>query len=345
MIRRSARLGRAALALAIALAIPSGALAQAGDVAAEALFEEGVAKLDAGDYPAACPLLERAIAASSSEALGGMLALAECYEKSNRPASAWALYRKVAARAGASGQSSRAAEAESGAARLEPTLPKVRFIAPKDAPPDLRARFGSETIPSKVWDVALPVDPGQLEIKFEADGFVSETVRVVIPSGPSTTDVTAPQPLTMAGVLESRKPELPDEPELPPWYSPPTWTGVSGIIVGATSSAVALAALPLIIDAKSKWDDAVASDCPDGLNRCTSLEGINEARRQGDAATVILGVGLGGLAVGAGMYIGDILVYRAERRREHEEQKRKIERIKLGIAPGGVSATMRFGTW
>ncbi|NUO52576.1 MAG: hypothetical protein HOV80_27330 [Polyangiaceae bacterium] len=53
MIRRSPWLVSAALALAFAFAMPTGAFAQAGDAAAEALFKDGVAKLDAGDYAAA----------------------------------------------------------------------------------------------------------------------------------------------------------------------------------------------------------------------------------------------------------------------------------------------------
>lgn len=301
MIRSSAF----TLALLLGLAaMPRSAGAQAGDTAAEALFKEGAAKLDAGDFAAACPLLERAVAASTSEALGGMLALAECYEKSSRPATAWALYKKVAARAGASGQAPRAAEAESAASRLEPTLPRVRFIAPKDSPPGLRVRYGAEVVPSNVWDVALPIDPGSVRMTFEADGRQPRAVDVEVPATATVTHVAVPVLAPQSSRTPGQGAAPSDKDTGASGLGP---IGIAGVVVGSVGGAAAIASLILAVDAKSKWDEAVEADCPAGLPRCTSLDGIDSARTQGDAGTAMFGVGVGLVAVGAGLLIYDLV--------------------------------------
>lgn len=336
MIRPSARLACGPLALAIALAMPSRSYAQAGDVAAEALFKEGVAKLDAGDFSTACPLLERAIAASTTEALGGMLALAECYEKTSRPASAWALYKKVGARAAAAGQSPRAAEAEGAASRLEPTLPRVRFVPPVDPPPGLRVRYGAEVVPAAVWGVALPMDPGLITMTFEADGREPTQVEVEVPAQTTVTDVPAPSLRAEEGNYDRMRPEHgPIEPAAGPLRP----IGIAGVVVGSVGVAGAIASAVIAADAKSKWDDAVDADCPDGLDRCASLEGIDAARTQGDAGTVAFGVGMGLVAVGAGLLIYDLVTGPSP----------ATPAVGVAIVPreGGfdAAAAVRFVTW
>jgi hypothetical protein len=302
MIRRSAWLFAAALALAFAT--PRRAPAQAADAAAEALFKEGVAKLDAGDYAAACPMLERAIAASTTEALGGMLTLAECYEKSNRPASAWGLYKKVGARAAAAGQGPRSAEAERAASRLEPTLPRVRFVAPAATPRGLRVRYGTEVVDAAVWGVALPIDPGKIEMTFEAEGRAPKKVEVEIPAEAKVTDVAVPDLETPEG---DHDPMPPQREQVEADSGPLGPMGIAGIVIGSVGAAGAIASAVIAADAKSKWDEAVAADCPGGLTECSSLEGIDSARAQGDAGTVAFGVGVGLVAVGAGLLIYDLV--------------------------------------
>lgn len=78
----------AVVALAAAAVMSIGSPASAQDTTAEAVFEEGVKLFESGNYEAACPKLKSAVTLSSSEALGGRLLLAECYEKLGRWASA-----------------------------------------------------------------------------------------------------------------------------------------------------------------------------------------------------------------------------------------------------------------
>jgi hypothetical protein len=330
------RLSASCLLVAV-LVMPLRAGAQS-DAAAEALFQEGVAKFDAGDFAAACPLLERAVASSSSEALGGMLTLAECYEKTSRPAKAWALYRKVGARARAAGQTPRAEEAERAATRLEPTLPRVRFVAPAGAPESLRVRFGDELVPSSVWSVALPVDPGVTRFTFEADGHQPATRDVEVPLAAGVTDVAAPA-LAPASATKEGPPSQPPPPSSDGGLGP---LGIAGIVIGSIGGAAALASIGVAVDAKSKWDDAVTTDCAAGLERCRSLEGIDAARAQGDAGTVVFGAGIGLLAIGTGLLIYDLVS-------SSSPTQGRAPSFGIAAFPSqrglDVHATARFVTW
>ncbi|NUO52575.1 MAG: hypothetical protein HOV80_27325 [Polyangiaceae bacterium] len=265
-----------------------------------------------------------------------MLALAECYEKSNRPASAWALYKKVGARAAAAGQTPRATEAETAASRLEPTLPRVRFVAPSAPPPGLRVRYGTEVVDAAAWAVALPMDPGKIEMTFEADGRAPKKLQVEIPAEATVTDVAVPDLEAQEGDHDRMHPER-EHTEADSGPIGPI--GIAGIVIGSVGAAGAIASAIIAADAKSKWDEAVAADCPGGLTECSSLEGIDSARAQGDAGTVAFGVGIGLVAVGAGLLIYDLVTGPSS----------SAPAVGVAIVPreGGfdAAATARITTW
>src|SRR5437762_12184782 len=93
----------------------------AGDAAAaEALFREGRALMDAGNYAAACPELEESY--SQDPGTGTLLALGICQEHAGHTASAWATYAEVATRAKADGRADREQAAREHMAALDPKL-------------------------------------------------------------------------------------------------------------------------------------------------------------------------------------------------------------------------------
>ncbi|NUP12408.1 MAG: tetratricopeptide repeat protein [Polyangiaceae bacterium] len=329
---------RFGLALSIVLVWATPALAQpSGDAAAEAVFEQGLAKFDAGDFHAACPLLARAVELSSTEPLGGMLTLAECYERIDRPVSAWALYKRVAPRARAANQIERADTAQRAADRLEPTLPKVRFRPGPETPPGLKVRHGSETIPFDVWDIAVPVDPGVASFTFEAEGRAPRIVTIEVPRGPSETPVVAPVLRSSSG---ERNGSPPGEKAVVRGGSddagPLGPVGIAGIVVGAVGVVGLGASLGVILDAKSKWDDALAHDCADALTECSTLDGLEDARSQGDIATGIFAAGAGLAAIVAGLLIYDLV--------DGGGGSKESARLNVVAAPGVASAsvTVRF---
>jgi tetratricopeptide (TPR) repeat protein len=99
----------------------------ADKAAAEALFDRGLALMKEGKLQEACERLEQSQAIERG--IGTMLYLAECYEKTGKTASAWALFREAASWAQAAGQSERAEAGKSRAARLEKGLSRLTIEA------------------------------------------------------------------------------------------------------------------------------------------------------------------------------------------------------------------------
>src|SRR4051794_20217691 len=62
-------------------------------VAAESLFDQGRDAMRKSDFARACGLLERS--QKLDPAVGTLLYLGECYERSGRTASAWATFREA----------------------------------------------------------------------------------------------------------------------------------------------------------------------------------------------------------------------------------------------------------
>src|SRR5215467_9817965 len=96
-VRRPGDLLLVLASAASTVAAPSAAMAQGeqrgtAKVAAEALFQEGRRLMAAGKAVDACPKFAESERLDPSP--GTMLNLANCYEKTDRPATAWATYRE-----------------------------------------------------------------------------------------------------------------------------------------------------------------------------------------------------------------------------------------------------------
>jgi serine/threonine-protein kinase len=172
------------LACALFLAAVSGpALADssAGDkAAAEALFDDGKKLMQQGQFRAACDKLEQS--QRIDPGVGTLLYLGECYEKSGRTASAWATFREATSSARASGQNDRARLGQQRADRLEPTLSRLTISVPPEVAgvSGFEVRRGGAVVPSSLWNVAFPVDPGEQVVEARAPGkkTFSQTVQV-----------------------------------------------------------------------------------------------------------------------------------------------------------------------
>src|SRR5580704_6931738 len=89
-----ARVALCASAIAAALLVARGALADAIDpAAAEVLFRQAREKIVAGDYGGACPLFKESL--RLDPAPGTLLNLAECEERIGRLASAWEHFERL----------------------------------------------------------------------------------------------------------------------------------------------------------------------------------------------------------------------------------------------------------
>src|SRR5258706_14757255 len=104
----------------------------AGDKAtSEALFGDGRRLMSQGKYGQACPKFEASL--KLDPAVGAMLNLADCYEKNQQTASAWAQFREAGSAARGAGSKDREDLPRSRAAALEPKLSRRTIKAANKA--------------------------------------------------------------------------------------------------------------------------------------------------------------------------------------------------------------------
>ncbi len=306
------------LAMAVVGSLASGAWAQtsASDkAAAEALFDRGIVLLREGKLEEACARLEQSQAIERG--IGTMLYLAECYDKSGKTASAWALFREAASEAQAGGQVERALAGRQRAERLEPLLSKLTI----DVPESHRVR-GLEVVRNGTvlnegtWGVPVPVDPGEQRIEARAPGYLPFKQTVVVEKGPGAWQLSIPQ-LAAAPVAATPAP-APDEvaasaavtgPSATPSPAPMPERGMStqrivGIIVGGTGAGLAIIGGAFGIRAIRKKNDA--NGCYDApMNMCADKNALDA----NDAAISAAKVSTVGLAVGGALLAGGLLTY------------------------------------
>lgn len=333
-----------ALVAALAL-VPSLALAQAADPAAQAVFDEGLRLYEAGDYAAACPKLASAVELSPGGGLGAMTLLAQCHEKAGAFASSWAAYHALAARAARAGQADRRTQAEEGAARVEPKLHRLRLQLAADvaAIPGLVVLQRGRAIPRDAWAVPVPVDPGDVVVHLEAPGYVAADRTVTIPATPGET------PLAIEAL--QRAPEAVAPPFAPPPLAPPPpprqapprdegglhGLGIAGLVVGGVGVVTMGISIGVAMAAKSSYDDA-ASRCSEGVCRDDAdLQASEDARSQGNVGTALFVVGGVLTAAGATLLVVDLAGGSDDARAGVASPTARLE-----LRPGALSATGSF---
>ena len=155
----SRRLIPLALLASLALAPPAFADASPEDrAAADALYTEAGKLAKENRWAEACAKLEASI--KLDPGIGAMLHLADCYEKTGRPASAWTTLHDAHDLATKAGDK-RAKEAEDRARLIEPTLSKLAIaVAPESGAAAVEVRRDGSVIEAGAWGTPVPVDPG-----------------------------------------------------------------------------------------------------------------------------------------------------------------------------------------
>ena len=149
------------------------------------LFNEARRLVAAGRYPDACPKFEES--QRLDPGIGTQFNLADCYEHTQRLASAWALFLDVASSAGGTGQVAREHVARRRAAALEPKLSKLTIAVPTNVT-GLEVHRNGEALGGVLWNNPIPVDPGSYTIEASAPGKKKwSTVATVGPSGAAVT--------------------------------------------------------------------------------------------------------------------------------------------------------------
>lgn len=167
-----------------------GASAEPTDPAgAQRAFDEAKDLILRGQWAEACPKLE---ASNRFEARHTTLyRLAECYEHTSRPASAWSSYRAAATAASAGGEARRAEVATARAKQIEPSLSYLVVVV-KDPPRGLVIETDGAPMAQAAWNGKVPVDPGEHTVTARAPWKAHSIIKVDVPPDRSTVVVTVP---------------------------------------------------------------------------------------------------------------------------------------------------------
>jgi len=306
---------RACLALAVLAPLFVAARAQAEParaganpaIAAEALFQEARQEMAGGQYAKACVKLEES--ERLAPAPGTAFNLADCYTHIGRVASAWSLFRDVEGETQAAGQHSRAQEAGRRAAKLEPSLPRIR-IEVVEASDDLEIRRDGLVVGRGQWSVEVPVDLGEHVITAAAPhkqpwktalnvARPAEVLVVTIPALSAAGGAAAPAPPMPIVAPEARAGIAPGPPPASPpgadlARAPVAPTHTPAVVLGATGLGLLVAAGVTVAIAVS-----IYPKCPDG--NCSSSQAYNDSTRARTLGNIATGLGVAGaLGVGAG---------------------------------------------
>jgi hypothetical protein len=306
------RLSACVLALGVTGAHWHASASGADDKAlAEALFDDGLKLMRDGRFEQACPKLEQSNRIDPG--IGTLLYLGECYEKTGRSASAWAIFREAMSSAQAAGQSDRARRAHERAAALESSL--SRLIIDADAEvrdtPGLTVKRDGKVLDASLWGVALPLDPGKYTIDVSAPGYHSWSTSVTIVPQGSTQTVRVPPlgklPESASEPAARAVPETAEPRPLAP--SGPVQAGSAGLstqqTIGVVLGAVGVVGLGVGtyfgFRAISKNSDA---ELVCRGTRCASPEGVTLTEQAKDAALVSnVAFGTGAAFVISGMVL------------------------------------------
>ena len=305
---------RATLCAALVLGAPVALAQSAQDkAAAETLFNDALKALGEGRFGDACPKF--AESQRLDPAIGTALYLGECYEKSGKVASAWAMFREAQDLANKRNDPKRAAIAKDRADKLSPSKLTV-VLAPGADAPGLEVKRDGATVSAVTFGSGLPIDGGPHTITASAPNHTTFSTTVTIPERGGNVTITIPKWDDAKNVVPPNNPPPNNPPPNdPPRNDPPPNLPPPGGDTGGTGNGLRIAGLSLAgvgvvgvalgavfgVMAGSKYADSnkfcfiTTSDNPDP---CTNQDGVD---LRNDAKTFA--------AVSTGMFIaGGVLV-------------------------------------
>lgn len=208
-----------ALAAMAQVLLLTGVASAQDPAAAEVLFQEGRRLMAEGRVAAGCEKLKESFALDAMS--GTLLNLADCYEKAGKTATAWARFRNAASLAQSQNKVEQAAEANRRVKALESQLSYITIVV-SDPVPGLEVRRNDLEVTPGMFGIAVPVDPGEVEVVAAAPGYKSVRMTVELGSrrdkkiftipklvpgqGSETVNLTAPPP-EVAKKVEVSKPD------------------------------------------------------------------------------------------------------------------------------------------
>jgi hypothetical protein len=322
---------RAALAVAF---VAGAARAQSSTKSADAETPHAIARgpLQQADLEPACAKFEQSLDLD----LGGgtRLALAECYQRRGKFASAWSAFEEALALARRDGRSEHVEYAEKQLAILEPKISKVTIQVPKEAiEPGLTVMLDGAPLAAPLWGVGKPVDPGTHQVTASAPNKVTFERRIEIQSGASTLQIPK-----LADRNVTPRPRPVDTDTEKKAVSDEVAAGSGRRTLGFAVGGIGIVALGVGsyfgLRAFSKWGER-EDNCAGGCNRAAKSAG-DAAKGASDAANIGIGVGL--VAVGVGAYLVLSSGASGEAGASHGHRVRRARRLQLLPAVAATEA-------
>jgi hypothetical protein len=315
------RNGGVAAILTTLVLVPTQVQAQERDpAAAQALFEQGQAAMNAGRFAEACGKLAESLRLDPG--IGTQFHLAACHEHEGKIASAWAAFHEVASLATASGQDARAKAASRRASLLEPRLPRLTIVVSPDArAAGLEVTRDGIVVGEAQWGVAVPVDPGAHRVEVTAPGRRAFAGSVTAAEGAtSTLEVPVLEATIVAagevgpvvappGSGTGSAPPAPDTTSTVHDSPRESSSGPSGLVIGlGIGGIVAVGAGSILgVMAMNENDDSKEHCDPEDANACdgTGKDLRDDARLFGNLATVGFIVGGAALTTAVVLWLVD----------------------------------------
>lgn len=273
---------------------------------ATALFDQGIKDMQAGNNEVACKELAASLAKYSDSGTKG--ALAECYTKLGKVASAWNLWRDLADTAPTLDLRK---DAASNAFQLESRLPHFVIRLKTPPVPGLAVVVNDDPVTDPTLAVPLPIDPGPFTVRASAADYNDWTQSFEAAEGkPTTVEIPA--------LVAKPKPK-------PAPAVTPNGLGVTTVIVrddiaetrhsrhvlGLSLGIIGIASVTVGagfgVEANSQWNTA-KKDCNGMIDRCPST-GLAQAQSDvSDARTSAL-VSTLAISIGVAAVVGGVIVY------------------------------------
>jgi hypothetical protein len=286
------RLRRPAVALASLLFLASPARAEpTSAVDPEVVYRAALDAFKAGNYAEACPKFAEArrLKPDSTPALQG---LALCFDKWGKTASAWAKYRQLSVEFKATGDNSRADQANARAEELSKTLSTLVIKPEGSDTPGLMITLDKEEVPRAMLGSKMPVDPGPHVLGATAPGYEVWSTSITVGQKNDAKEIKIP-------ALIAKPPEA--KPGAAPTGPSPALRGASYAVGGLGVAGLAVGGIfgGLALSAKSK----LADECK--TNKiCTTKTAQDDRAAAATKATVsTIGISVGGAALAAGIVL------------------------------------------
>lgn len=298
----------AALCLVTASATLPARTALAQDSAtASALFDKGVADMQAGQFATACPAIEESQRLEPRP--GTLFTLAECQAHWGKVASAVAHYEEYVAlvsRLPGDQQTrhrDRVRTANSQIAKLKPTVPSLSLQLPANAPAGTSVTRNGVLLQGAALGLPLPVDPGDYVVVTRTPGGAEHQVTISVALGDAKrvalevsaessaapTAAAAQAPTAAALPLGSAANSAPETPTDQQRSKAPAYVaggiGIAGIVVGSVTGL-------LVFGKKS----TVSRECAGHVCSDAGVSAANSGKSLAIVSDIGFGVGIAGLA-------------------------------------------------